>query len=299
MRKAVFFPVVTLLLTGCATLSKTQIESVNRFATVSQNFSAFPSKIMEGLADVRAERSVFFAGSVTDPKHHMKVLDSINVNRMYAENVGAKANITFRIIDKYAASLTLLSCDRYSQTLEKQSAAFGVNIDTLIGKYNSIDPSRKLPVGIGNAAGKLLLMGGRQYIRNRQAREIKKFVREADTLISVMTSNLIEFLESGNINELIDAEESGLHLNYLSFYRLSGKSSYLTDRDYLALKKRLEDIRVLRTNTVTATKELRKAHSELLVSVQKRRSLKESADAVKQLAEQVKELKSIVESIEK
>ncbi len=298
MKNLIPFFAVSVILCSCATLTRTQIESVNQFARYSGNFSAFPGKIMTELAEIRTFRGVWFANSLSDHKLHIDVLDSVHFNRTHAFKVSEKADITFQVIDKYAQSLALLSSDRYENELAKQTEGFGVSLDTLIKRYNRIDISTSLPEGIGAATGKLIVMGGRQYIRSKQAREIKKFVPQADTLVAIMTGNLLQFLKSENIDELIRAEEFGINQNYLSFIRQSNGTSIEDDLGYLELKSRIDGVKQLRSKTITATKSMRTAHRELLDAIQKKNNLIESLQGLKELADQVRDLKTTVDKID-
>jgi hypothetical protein len=299
MKKLIFIGAVSIMVCSCATLSKTQIESVNQFARYSGNFSAFPGKIMYELAEIRAIRGVWFANSLSDPKLHIDVLDSVHFNKTHAYNVSEKADITFQVIDKYAQSLALLSSDSYENELAKQTDGFGISLDTLIKRYNRLDISAGLPEGIGAVTGKLVVMGGRQYIRSKQAREIKRFVPQADTLVAVMTGNLLQFLQSENIDELIRAEEFGINQNYLTYIRQSNGTSRDDDFGYLELKSRIDGVKQLRSKTITATKSMRTAHGELLDAIQKKKNLIESLQGLKVLADQVRDLKTSVDKIDK
>jgi hypothetical protein len=299
MKKPLLICAVSMMLCSCATLSKTQIESVNQFAQYSGNFSAFPGKIMTELAEIRTIRGVWFANSLSDPRLHIDVLDSVHFNRTHAYRVSEKADITFKVIDKYARSLALLSGDRYENKLTKQTEGFGVSLDTLIKRYNRIDKLAGLPEGIGAAAGKLVVMGGRQYIRSKQAREIKRVVPRADTLVSVMTGNLLQFLRSENIDELIREEEFGINQNYLSYIRQSNGTSIENDFKYLELKSRIDGVKELRSKTISAVKSMRKAHGELRDDIQRKKDLLESLQGLKVLAEQVRDLKTAVDKIDK
>lgn len=302
---------------GCATLTKSQVKAVNHFARVNGNFSAYPSKIMSGLAFIRLQRGVFYANSLDDPQLHLTELDDVYAFRKEDYAVSRKIDVTFRIIDKYTQSLLLLSSDKYSADLVLQSSGFGTNLDSLCTMYNSIDKVRKLPTGIGAAIGQLVASGGRQFIRTRQAREIRKFVPQADTLIAVMTANLLEFLQSTNIQELIANEEKGLSSNYLSYLRQAKtvttmnsardtalivsntRSTIALDREYLALKSALDAVKTLQEQTIRATRRLRKAHLLLAQSVQKKHDLKEVVWEFQEAFEGIKDIKSTVQQIDK
>jgi hypothetical protein len=282
-------------LTSCTSLTKTQIESVNQFATITKNFSDYPSKIMTELAEVRLIRGVCYANSLSNPILHIEALDSLYNKSVYATKISEKVDITFKIIDKYAQSLALLSSDKYQIELENKSQELGIGLDSLVSQYNRIEKSSKLPTNIGGAIGKLVVIGGSQYVKSKQAKEIKKFVPKADTLISVMTSNLLLFLESENINQLIEAEEWGVKQNYLSYLRQITKPSIEDEYIYLDLKSRMTRIKNMRLQTIVATKQLRLAHKKLLLALQKRKKLTEVVDEVQKLGNDINDLNKIWE----
>jgi len=296
MKIQVWALAVTVFLGGCASLTSTQINAVNQFARTSKNFSAYPSRIITELAEIRVKRGIYFSNSIDDPKLHLEDLDGLYTSRKSDYAISDQVDITFKVIDKYAQSLLLLSSDDYVTDLQEQAANFGGDLDSLTSRYNSLDGVKKVPTGIGGAIGKIIAFGGKQYIRSKQAEEIRKFVPQADTLVSVMTTNLLEFLQSTNIEELIRNEERGVSSNYLSFLR-QRHAAIENERDYLALRTDLDLIKQLRSETVTATRHLRKAHLKLLEEVQTKKTLEESIQELQELYDDVKDIKSTIDSI--
>lgn len=292
--KKLLLPLVLGLLTSCASLTSTQIESVNQYATSVKNFSAYPSKIITGLADIREKRGVCYANSLSNPELHIDALDSIYSYKMHAYNVSKKVDITFEIIDKYAQSLALLSSDEIQTNIDKESESFGVSLDSLVSTYNEIDKSKNLPTNVGSAVGKLIALGGKQYVKNKQAKEIREFVLKADTLISTMTTNILIFLKSENIDQLINAEEWGIHENYLSFLRQVSKPSIENEYIYLDLKAKIDEVKLLRTQTIKATEQIRSAHKELLLCIQRKKDLKEILTDVQSLNKQINDIKKTI-----
>jgi hypothetical protein len=290
---------IALIFSNCATLTKSQIESVNHFAKSSTNFSDYPSKIMEEMAEIRIKRGIYYANSLSDPKTHIDELDNIFEQWKFDHNASEKVDITFKIIDKYAQSLTLLSADKYSSDLEEQSEKFGINIDTLIAINNRLEGTTKIPVGIGASIGQLVVFSGKQYIRIKQAKEIKKFVGMADTLVHVMTNNLLEYLQSSSVNELIEGEEREITRNYLSYLQQSQKATIENEHDYIELKKKIEAVKELQQQTIGATIKLKKAHTKLLENLQKKKKLKDAIEEIQVLYEEIKLLKESIEKIER
>ncbi len=302
---------------GCASLTKTQILAVNHFAQVSKDFSQYPSKVMTGLADIRADRGVFFANSLDNPRLHIQELDSIYSFKKCDYVISEKVDITFQIIDKYAQSLLLLSSEKHGNSLHEKGLNFGADLDSLTSTYNSMSNVKRVPTSIGGAIGQLLALGGKQYVRLKQAREIKKFVPAADELIEVMTDNLLEFLQSANIKDLIKNEEVGVNSSYLSYLRqvktvssavinndttefaFNTRSTVPNDHAYLNLKMRVDAVISLRDGTVVATKALRKAHKKLLTAIQTRQKLTALIPEVQELYVGIRKLKKSIAIIEK
>jgi hypothetical protein len=285
-----------LLLGSCASLTKSQIEAVNQFSRTSDRFSAYPGRIITALADIRIRRGIYFSNSLDDPRLHLEELEALYDALKSDYQVSSKVNITFRVIDKYAQSLLLLSSGENLAELQAQSKNFGTGLDSLVSAYNAISGVKQVPTGIGGAVNKLIAAGGKQYIRSRQAKEIKQFVPAADTLIGVMTTNLLEFLQSTNIDELITNEEKGIGNNYLSFLR-QRHATVENERDYLALKSDLDAVKKLRQKTVTATRRLRKAHEKLLSIILEKKTLQDTVAELQEFYEDVKEIRATMQTI--
>jgi hypothetical protein len=299
MRKIIilFFPIA--LMTSCASLTKTQIETVNQFGQTCSGFSAFPSKILTGLAEVRMVRGIYAANSIDSADLHLQELNDIYGLNKNDNTQSLKLDITFQIIDQYAQSLVLLSSDSYSTNLKDKAFTSGVGLDSLISIYKTIDKTSKINVGIGEAVGQLIILGGKQYIKHKQAKEIKKFVTQADPLIDLMTKNLLEFLQgkhfikstgdSASLKYLIDYETIALQRDYLSFLR-QNKASIDNEKEYLKLKSNIDAIKSLQMQAIGATQCLRKAHSQLLVIIEKKKKLKERFVGLQDLFGDVKQL---------
>jgi hypothetical protein len=286
-----------VLLGSCASLTKSQVETVNQFARMSRNFSAYPGKIISGLAALRVKKGLYFVNAMDDDSAssslHVDELNKIYDAHKEDLHVAGKVDITFKIIDKYAQSLLLLSSDKHAADLDSQAVYFGTNLDSLITTYNAIPGVTTVRAGLGSVIGSIILAGGKQIIRSKQATAIKEFVPKADTLIGVMTHNLLEFLESDNIYILIDHEEKDIPRTYKSFLN-HRKPTLQNERDYLALKSDIDHIKILRDQTIEATRNLRKAHARLLAEIKEKKDIKEVITELQVLYEDVKNVKTTI-----
>jgi len=294
MKKILFIAAAAAVLcSSCASLTKSQVTAVNQFARTSNHFSDYPSKILFALADVRVKRGLYFANSLDNTEPHIEELNNLYAAQKEDYRVSAKADITFQIIDKYAQSLLLLSSDKHAADLATQAGNFGVSLDSLIATYNSIPGATQVHKGIGGIVGSIIMAGGQQIIRAEQASAIQKFVPDADQMIGVMTGNLLEFLQSGNIALLIANEERGIQSNYKSFLN-QRKPTIQNERDYLELKRDIDNIKMLKDQTIAATQNLRIAHSQLLKEIAQKKDLKEVMAELQTLYENVKNIKSTI-----
>lgn len=318
MKKILFAcTALPVLLSSCASLSKSQVEAVHQFAQTSRQFSAYPSEILTAMADLRVKRGVYYVNALANPADiddastsddtidslrevavtaHVKELNELYAAKKNDYGTSEKVNITFKIIDKYAQALLLLSSDKHVANLEDQAANFGVSLDSLISKYNSMQGTTKVRNGIGGLIGSLIMAGGKQFIRAKQAKEIQRFVPAADEMIGVMTNNLLDFLQSGSINTLIKNEETGIQNNYRSFLR-NRLPGIQHEWDYLELLTRLDNIKALRAQTINATTSLRAAHADLLTAIKEKKTLSEAIAGLQSFYENVKEVRSIIHEL--
>jgi hypothetical protein len=307
MKKNHIILFASIAMMGCASLTKTQIETVNQFAQASKSYSAFPSKIMTGLADIRTLRGIYAANSIDSAEIHLQELNAAYNLRTSNYEQSQKADITFQIIDQYAKSLILLSSDQYVTDLKAQALTLGPGLDSLIARYNTLDKNNKIPTGIGESVSQLVVFGGKQFIRHKQAKEIKKFVTKADDLIAVMAKNLLEFLEgkhfvqalgdSASLKYLIDYEAKAIKRDYLSYLR-QNKATIDNDKEYLKLMSDVDQVKSLQGQTLAATKDLRAAHKQLLEILKKRKKLKERFTELQELYEDVNQLKTTIGKIQ-
>ena len=297
MKKLLFISAASfLLLSSCASLTKSQVETVNQFARTSNHFSAYPSKILTALADLSVKSGVYTSNSFDEPAVHIEDLNGLYQSKVDMYKSSAKADITFKIIDKYAQALLLISSDNHVADLDSQTANFGAGLDNLITTYNALPDVKPVQSGLGGVVGSVILAGGKQLIRTKQAKIIQEFVPQADTLIAVMTNNLLEFLESTTIDLLIKTAERDIQRNYKSFLS-QRKATIQNERDYLECKADLDHIKTLRAQTIEATKNLRKAHHQLLDEIKEKKDLKEVIAELQTLYADVSNIKSTISTL--
>ncbi|MBO0949200.1 hypothetical protein [Fibrella forsythiae] len=304
MKRSIWALLIITLLNGCAVLNKTQVDAVNQFALISRNFSAYPSRIIIELDDIRRERGLYNSNSlIDDPTAHIDNLNSLYDFQVSNSTVSEKVDITFRIIDKYAQSLQLLTSDRYTSDVSDQVKSLSIGLDSLSSLYNSkIRNTPPLPTGIGNVVSQLVARGGRQLIRARQAKELKLFVPRADALIDIMCKNLLEFLEQSRIQELLDNEANNLPRDFklylISRAQLKSNSSIKDEQAYLNLRSRLDGVKLLKAQSIAAVHSLQEGHHKLVSIVMRKMTLTDNIKEVQIFYEDVKQVRATIQRID-
>ncbi len=268
--------VLILMTAGCVTVSEQQRNVVRQFAVKTENFSLFPEKIMSELADIRETRGIYYANSFTDPVLHLNELNDIVKERLNDDALQGNVGITFRILDEYAGALVQLSSATPIKEAGEHSLKFGVELETLIGTFNKSEAAGKLPSGIGTLLGQTMDVGTRYYLANRQYRELKKFVNQADTLVAVVCDEMVKFLSSKGLGQLISSEESGVSESF-RFYYTKRVPTIESEKEYVALRKRVEGVKQMQKQTIQATISLKIAHKKLASELNRKFTLNEIA----------------------
>ena len=139
-----------LFLCGCASLTQTQLQTVNAFGETTKDYSAYPSRILYMVSNVRESSEMFSALLEENAEKHVAHLERIIIQKHYDDSIGVQADISFQIIDRYAQALILLTSHKHEETLQKGTAALGGNIDFLLAVYNN-KAMKKVPTGIGRS----------------------------------------------------------------------------------------------------------------------------------------------------
>ncbi len=189
-----------LLLYSCASLTKSQLNEVNQFGQLTSHFSAFPGKVVSSYNQIHQQQELFRANSLPDPESNFQAIVEANDFKQKTDLITPKIDLTLKVIDQYAQGLILLTSDKHSKKLDTAAQGIGTNLDGLITQYNKINSGDQLPTGIGSAIAALITLGGDAYIRSKQADDVLKLVPQGDIVIAKMTDNIMDFLNTNNIN---------------------------------------------------------------------------------------------------
>lgn len=280
-----------ILMAGCSTLSKSQLKRINSFASAQDSIGTGPRAFFSILADVRQERGLIYAASLTDTETHIHELNAMAKAAVREEQASAKANICFDILSSYARALKSLSADTRWKQYGTELRGIGRNMDSLAIAYNKLDWGTIYEPGLGKELGKT---GGHlteQYMKRRQRKLVMDMLTVGDTIVTACCDALIASLKSDQFTELIDNEEQGLESDYrayLNSMRAQDRFPEMAvDRTYLCQKAQIETARSLRRQSITMLQSLRKAHKALINEMDKSRSYSEISDDLFELNTQI------------
>lgn len=275
-KKAVLLMVLSTLVSSCAVLTKSQLQLVTNLTVASDSVSVTPIVIFDELANVRTERGLLYAASLTSAAAREQEINALATASIADEQLVNRADVYVSVLNSYLRALRSLSADTRWKSYGTEWRGLGRNIDSLLLRVNQAELiASEIPVGWAKLSGQYMGYLSENFRRTQQAKTVKAFVTEGDTLVAACVDGLIELLRTGELDELIRNESEGLANNYEAYlYRLesSGQMPDLSvDREYITLVKRLEKAKQTRSRCVTALQSLRRAHHKLVKELEKRK----------------------------
>ena len=279
-RKTFLLLIITanLVFTSCAVLTKSQLDLVTKLSVASDTVAASPKLLFDELTTVRLERGLYYAASLTTASAREKEINALVGALATDEQMVGKAEVYVNVLNSYLLALRSISADARWTPYGTEWRTLGRNVDSLILRLNQTELlDTEITVGWAKLSGQYMGYLSERYMRLRQAKVVRSFMTEGDTLVSACVDGLIELLKQGNLIELIDNESEGLKSNYGAYLQrleLSGlPANFEADRKYIELTKRMDAVKKARSRCVTALQSLKRAHTKLVNELEKRQKI--------------------------
>jgi len=296
MKKFITLLLLSIIIQGCNTLSHTKKTYVHQFATSSKDLPQYALKFNQTLSNVRKSRGVYFANTLSTPSLHLTELDNIYTQQKLDERKTILFKNSFEILNTYSKILLALSSDAYVDNLYNNIKELEYNLESLITLNNKLT-SFDTPTGFINIGAKIGVVSGRIYINQKQSKEIKILLNSSDTLITNVSNNIISYLDSKNLNAIIDNEEKMLSINYLSYIQQSNRTSISNDLDYIQLKSDIDNIKKLRKTLIICMINLKESHKIMVEEINKKNSTIDTINEIKDLAKSIAEINQIIKEL--
>jgi len=272
--------------------------TIQSFSNSCDSFAKYPNILFSEMAKIRAGRGCFYAASLSDPQLRIKELNSLSKALAADLELAKKMDISLEILVSYQRALKSLShTDRYNNT-GREFRSLGRNLDSLINRYNLMDISDPLPIGVGKALGRVVGYGAELWVRSAQTKAVREYVITGDSLVGAVSGGIVKILASEYVDELIENESNGLDANYLSYLKSSSSGrDFSGDREYIMLLDRVNKLSVIRSGSVAAAKALARAHGKIATEVVKHKKIKELYPEIERLDDELNALRSTVKKM--
>lgn len=289
--------VLGLLLSGpgCAVLTQSQIDEVNRFATATKQYDVLPGEPIRQYGNLtRLNKLVELADkTIITPEDAANGWEGVN-KALLAEGdftkLALEADLTLGVLIKYSDGLRSLINQDSLDELDRSTNAFGTSFDKAVSQYNT---EVRRPQGgtdlklVGGAVAGAIRAAGGVFIRSKQAAYLKSFIKEAAPIIeatTTATATLMDHMRS----RLDDIQRQRLETN---FKVLSVRRRTLAPETVILFGDTLAKINAaqeLCDKTKIATGAYSAAHVKLVSMVDTRQDLKSEVEEITVLIDQIK-----------
>lgn len=284
--------ILLVLLQSCATLTPSKRMAVKQFSMTTKDLPIYGEKLSQGISNVRLKRSIYFANTLTTPDYHIDELDNIyNQEKIDIKNKKL-FNASFNVLGSYANLLMALSSYDYVNEYDSNIKQLNDDIQHFMSLTNNFENSSKI-IRITEKIGLLI---GKYYISYNQNKELINIINASDTLITILSDNMIEYLESESLKTIISNENNMLRRNYLSY--IQQKNTTITsDFEYIQLKKNLDGVDALRTSLIRGITNLKAAHKLMSDEINRKNSTINNINQIKDLLKTFIEINNISKEI--
>jgi len=300
-----FICAVIFTAASCSVLTQSQIEMTEALALSSDSLTRSPSVIFRNVSEVNRERALFYSASLSSPEAHLLEIQSAAKHASSDEIEALKTDIYINILNSYCRALKSLAADQRHNSYGTEIRGIGRKTDSVLVALNgTVWIKNDIATGYAKLSSRYVALIAESIVKGRQAKAVKEFVTEADTLISECVEDLVAILKSDEVTALITNEKNGLEDDYRVFLTAATAQNtpppmfVETDRMYLALIRKLDDASRIRTSCITALRTFSRAHSRLKEALSTR-GTKENRELVEQIYDDIAELNAISVSLVK
>ena len=253
---------------GCSPLSKAQIEAVGELTFRSDTISRSPAVLFGEMSELRLERGLFYAASLTSGTARYEEVTVLAETSMDDESLVRKASGYVDAFNSYVRALHSVSADARWKGLGTEIRGIGTRVDSVLYRYNRLDTGYEdIPTGYARMAGRVLAYVAEEVMQAVQGRAVRNIVVTGDTLVTASCDSLMAILRSDEMNELIRHERESLRDNYAAYLtalELRGEPvPFESDRLYVELLRRADELPDIRNSCVSALRSFKNAHARL------------------------------------
>ena len=241
---------------GCSPLSKAQIEAVGELTFRSDTISRSPAVLFGEMSELRLERGLFYAASLTSGTARYEEVTALAETTMDDESLVRKASGYVDAFNSYVRALHSVSAEARWKGIGTEIRGIGTRVDSVLYRYNRLDTGYEdIPTGYARMAGRVLAYVAEEVMQGVQGRAVRNIVVTGDTLVTASCDSLMDILRSDEMNELIRHERESLRDNYAAYLaalELRGEPV-----------PRADELPDIRNSCVSALRSFKNAHAKL------------------------------------
>lgn len=303
MKKLLLVLIFTLLFVGCASLTKTQIRSVNTYSRLLEKNVDYPGVVINEFINIKYDIEKLNTGTLGDTIVNTMMWNSYNGKERTLENAKT-VDVSIKVIRQYAAGLSLLSSENLSGDIKNSANKLGDNSEALFEEYNRLN-AMKISANLGKLISQVTNQIGCNYIRRTQGIDLKNYIGQGDTLVAVITTNVERELDSlilknwiPTLTVLLKTNQENLLMN------LNPKGDYKAyfatqfNRDVAQIISRIDNLKSLTKETISSCRKIRLAHHELLENIRQKKKIKDLLSETKVLIVSTEKICKTLENIQ-
>ncbi|MBQ0005925.1 MAG: hypothetical protein KBS57_00775 [Alistipes sp.] len=266
---------ILLLTASCSVLTKSQIKMAADLSLSADTATACPVVIFEHLEKVRRERGVLYSASLLSPQAHWDEVTSFS--KQCIQNAGQvkKSEVYVKALKSYSNALGSLASSTRWQQYGTETRGIGRKVDSVFSYVNEIGLNG-IDVGFAKIPGRYVGLLTEGFVRCRQAKLVKAFVMDGDTVVARCVNALVTILKSDAMKSLIENEKEGLKDDYRAYLDAASLTddfmeiSMKGDAVYMECDRLLNDASAIRTRCITALQSYSRAHTKMVQNFRKR-----------------------------
>lgn len=256
-----------MIFSSCSVLTTTQLEMVENLSFRSDSVANAPKILFEGLSEIRLERGLYYASSLSSPQARAQELGALADGVVEDRKIAEKSQLYVSVLNSYLRALKSASSQSRWSDVGVELRSIGRNIDSLFIRYNKLGLDEEIPTGFAKHAGKTFGLIGEEVMKVKQTNFVKDFVLCGDSLVAESCDALVEILKGKQMTQLIDNEIAGLESNYYAYLMRQEQTGNLPsiqeDRHFIELTHKGSELKGLRNKCVSALRSLKNTHHKL------------------------------------
>jgi hypothetical protein len=310
---------VLLSFPGCAVLTESQLNEANRFAKVTEGFSALPGAVIDHQASLEKNIRLLEMSNQILPGHHegkdekgikearAQAVEEVSTRYLKAQEFyalfkkdQAKLEHSLQFLNIYTKGLKALIATENIEELDKQAESLGKNLDKAINQLKTLGIKTKegTDLGIVGSATAAAVRGiGGLVLSYHQARYVKEFTTAYHPHIEAADQSVTNIMKAlASQKEANEKKiESFLQTQFVTYHHLDSSTVLATDQ-----QTQLNDtIATSAQAVITASNALVKAHNSLLDELKTRHTLKTTIETITVLAGHVDAALTLKQKLDK